>query len=150
MSIFRIVKYSSILFFLGKYKSKLFRVVSVLLFALVTSLLYQDVAEYLRQQYPETVVYALIAKIIIVYGALVFVLLQFRPEPGDNSSEETQIMEEMKASVTVKKLADSQPNDRLSGLADVTKKTTLRSRYDKVIDGSSDHPDGGRNSSLDK
>ena len=65
MSLFRIVKYSSILFFLGKYKSKLFRVVCVLLFALTTSLLYQDVAEYLQEQHPETVIYALVAKIFI-------------------------------------------------------------------------------------
>ena len=35
MSLFRVIKYSSILFFLGKYKNKLFRVIAVLLFALV-------------------------------------------------------------------------------------------------------------------
>ena len=74
MSLFRVVKYSSILFFLGKYKDKLFRVVAVLLFAGVTSLLYQDVADYLAREHPGTVIYALIGKIIIVYGALLFVL----------------------------------------------------------------------------
>lgn len=140
MSIFRIVKYSSILFFLGKYKSKLFRVVAVLLFALVTSLLYQDVVEYLQQQYPETVIYALIGKIIIVYGALVFVLLQFRPETGDESNAGTQIMAEMKNPSSDKKVAGPPPGDRLAGLKDVTKKTTLRSRYDKVIDGDDSPP----------
>ena len=43
MSLFRLIKYSSILFFLGKYKFKLFRVIAVLLFAGVTSLLYGDI-----------------------------------------------------------------------------------------------------------
>ena len=140
MSIFRIVKYSSILFFLGKYKSKLFRVVAVLLFALVTSLLYQDVAEYLQQQYPETVIYALIGKIIIVYGALAFVLLQFRPEPGEESNAGTQIMEEMKNTSSDKTVTSPPPGDRLAGLEDVTKKITLRSRYDKVIDSDGSPP----------
>lgn len=149
MSLFRIVKYSSILFFLGKYKTKLFRVVAVLLFALVTSLLYQDVAEYLRQQYPETVVYALIAKIVIVYGALVFVLLQFRPEPDGVAAAATQNMDDLKSSSTAKEITREAHSDRLAGLEDVTKKTTLRNRYDKVIDGSGDR-ESGRNSSSDE
>ena len=39
MSLFRFVKYSSLLFLLGKYKHKVFRVVAVLLLAAVTALL---------------------------------------------------------------------------------------------------------------
>jgi hypothetical protein len=140
VSLFRIVKYSSIIFFLGKYKTKLFRVVAVLLFALVTSLLYQDVAEYLRQQHPETVIYALIAKLVIVYGALVFVLLQFRPEPDGAAGVNTPVMDETKSFSSKEELSITPPSDRLSGLEDVTKKTTLRSRYDKVIDGSGSPP----------
>ena len=149
MSIFRIVKYSSILFFLGKYKSKLFRVIAVLLFALVTSLLYQDVADYLQQQFPETVIYALIAKIVIVYGALVFVLLQFRPEADPQATVGTQTRGTSQSSSTAKPASSPAPNDRLAGLEDVTKKITLRSRYDRVIDGDSDR-NGGRNSSSSK
>jgi hypothetical protein len=79
MSLFRLVKYSSILFFLGKHKSRLFRVLAVLLFAGVTSLLYGDVEAFLAREHPGIVIYALMAKIFIVYGALIFVLLQFRP-----------------------------------------------------------------------
>ena len=134
MSIFKVVKYSSLLFFLGKYKSKLFRVLAVLLFALVTSLLYQDVSEYLQRQYPETVVYALIGKVIIVYCALVFVLLQFRPEPESSAKTSTQTAESPLDSSTPKPAAKPPPNDRLTGLEDVTKTATLRSRYNKVIE----------------
>lgn len=124
MSLFRVIKYSSILFFLGKYKHKLFRVVVVLLFALATSILYQDVADYLRDQYPGSVVYALIAKIIIVYGALAFVLWQFKPEAEKapvNQPAETE--------------TEAAASDRLSRLEDIEAKDKLASRYQKVIDG---------------
>ena len=83
MSLFRLVKYSSILFFLGKYKLKIFRAVAVLLFAGVTSLLYGDIEAFLAREHPGVVIYALITKICIVYGALLFVLLQFKPALED-------------------------------------------------------------------
>ncbi len=79
MSLFRIVKYSSLIYFLGRHRDKLFRSLAVLLFALVTSLLYEDLRHYLELQHPGTLIYALIAKVVIVYGALAFVLWQFRP-----------------------------------------------------------------------
>ena len=134
MSLFRIVKYSSVLFFLGKYKSKLFRVAAVLLFALITSLLYQDVADYLQQQYPKTVVYALITKIIIVYGAMAFVLLQFRPTEDDVTVVDTET-----PNLSAKKDKDkATPTDRLAQLENIEKKTTLRNRYDKVVNSKED------------
>lgn len=132
MSLFRIIKYSSVIFFLGKYKIKLFRVVAVLLFALMTSLLYQDIADYLQQQHPQTVIYALTAKIVIVYGALIFVLLQFRPGPGEGSPQK---LNDLEGPATSESVADTAGNDRLAGLEDITKKATLRTRYDKVIAG---------------
>ena len=70
------------LFFLNRHRSKLFRSIAVLLFALVTSLLYEDLRIYLDARHPDTLVYALFGKAIIVYGALGFVLFQFRPEGG--------------------------------------------------------------------
>mgnify|MGYP000751873752 CR=1 FL=1 len=50
-----------------------------LLFAFITSLLYDDIRAYLEIQHPGSLIYALIAKIVIVYGSLAFVLWQFRP-----------------------------------------------------------------------
>ncbi len=93
MSLFRIVKYSSILFFLGKHKQRLFRVVGILLFAGISSLLYQDVSDYLQVQHPGFVIYALMAKIFIVYGAFAFVLWQFRPggTADDPSSKDQSV-----------------------------------------------------------
>lgn len=130
MSLFRIVKYSSVLFFLGKYKLRIFRVVAVLLFALITSLLYQDVVDYLELRHPDTVIYALVTKIFIVYGALIFVLLQFRPEQKDTSSTLDQPDQTTQASPA----NSAAPRDRLAQLEDVTENATLRRRYDKVMD----------------
>ncbi len=128
MSLFRVVKYSSILFFLGKYKDKLFRVVAVLLFAGVTSLLYQDLADYLAREHPGTVVYALIGKIIIVYGALLFVLWQFKPQKEDAPAPKAA-----KAQPPPEPVAQEPPADRLSQLADLDTHDHLKSRTEQLL-----------------
>ena len=130
MSLFRVIKYSSILFFLGKYKSKLFRVIAVLLFALVTSLLYQDLASYLAQQHPDTVVYALTGKIIIVYSSLLFVLWQFRPEPEARESSSQKSSD----SGTSKQAGTVESDDRLSQLENLDEHQQLRTRYEQLLD----------------
>ena len=131
MSLFRIFKYSSILFFLGKYKSKLFRVIAVLLFAAITSLLYQDVANYLQQRHPDVVVYALIAKIAIVYGALAFVLWQFRPAV-ESTTEVTSVFQSTDKAESA--AGAPPPGSRLDQLEDVDESESLRSQYDGVLD----------------
>jgi len=133
MSLFRVIKYSSILFFLGKYKNKLFRVIAVLLFALVTSLLYQDLANYLSQQHPDTLIYALIGKILIVYGSLLFVLWQFRPEP-DVRSPSLQAASNSEARRETGQPDTAPPGDRLSQLEDLDTHQRLRTRYEKLLE----------------
>ena len=54
MSLFRVLKYSSLVFFFNRYRGKIFRIVAVVLFAVVTSILYQDVADYLQALSPDT------------------------------------------------------------------------------------------------
>lgn len=132
MSLFRLVKYSSLLFFLGKYKFKLFRVLSVLLFAAVTSLLYGDVEAYLAREHPGTVIYALLAKIFIVYGALLFVLLQFKPHgvskgvASPPSLQTTEVGGADDSSMEV-------PEDRLAGYANLDKHERLQSRAEALM-----------------
>ena len=130
MSLFRVVKYSSILFFLGKYKDKLFRVIAVLLFAGVTSLLYQDVADYLAREHPGTVVYALIGKIIIVYGALLFVLWQFKPQKDDSPAAKPK---PPKPQPVPDETPPEPPADRLSQLADLDSHDRLKSRTEVLL-----------------
>lgn len=132
MSLFRFAKYSTILFFLNRHRSKLFRSIAVLLFALVTSLLYEDLRIYLDARHPDTLVYALLGKAIIVYGALGFVLFQFRPEGGGAKRGEARAAALAEARDSA---ADSAPADRLSGLADLDRHDTLRTRYERIIAG---------------
>jgi hypothetical protein len=131
MSLFRVLKYSSLIFFFNKYRGKIFRVIAVALFAAVTSILYQDVADYLQLQYPGTVIYALIAKILVVYGALIFVLWQFRPEKAAGATSKEQPSDTLALPV----------QDRLSVLEDVADKEKLQSRYERILAGKSDQSD---------
>jgi hypothetical protein len=130
VSLFKIVKYSSLIYVLGRHRSKLFRSAAVLLFAFITSLLYEDIRHYLELQHPGTLLYALTAKIIVVYGSLVFVLWQFRP----NAAEKSPVGAENPAEA---ENPTQSPADRLDALADVDTHDRLRSRYDRILnDGS--------------
>ena len=131
MSLFKFVKYSSLLFFLGKYKTRLFRVAAVALFAAVTSVLYSDVVAYLELSHPQTVIYALIGKMVIVYGALAFVLWQFRPQPEPGSRSTATVAKTGEPEQPVPTPVDTGP---LAELEDVDKKKRLKSRYEKVLE----------------
>lgn len=122
MSLFRIIRFTALLHLASKYRVKLFRMVAVLLFAWVSSVLYQDVAAYLEAAYPGSVIYALAGKIFIVYGALIFVLLQFRPQPEQPTAKPPLEQES----------ATKEPQDRLSALANLDTHNQLRTRADSV------------------
>ncbi|MEM6773625.1 MAG: hypothetical protein AAF640_02150 [Pseudomonadota bacterium] len=138
MSFFRLVKYSSLLYFLGKHRGKLFRSIAILLFAFVTSLLYEDLRVYLESQHPESLAYALIAKVVIVYGSLAFVLFQFRPRKSGDKQGEARAAAMPRAQKQDKR---EPPADRLSRLEDVDDHRKLRSRYDRVLMGDAKNPD---------
>ncbi|MEM1191588.1 MAG: hypothetical protein AAGI72_23855 [Pseudomonadota bacterium] len=138
MSLFRLVKYSSLLYFLGKHRGKLFRSIAILLFAFVTSLLYEDLRVYLESQHPESLAYALIAKVVIVYGSLAFVLFQFRPRKSGDKQGEARAAAMPRAQKQDKR---EPPADRLSRLEDVDDHRKLRSRYDRVLMGDAKNPD---------
>lgn len=128
MSVFRMIKYSALFYFLGKYKQKAFRIMAVLLFAGVTSLLYQDIADYLQAVHPDTVIYALVGKILIVYGALIFVLFQFRPGPDSGSPQAAPRSDQTRV--------DEPPHDRLSAFSNLDAHDTLRTRRESMLDRS--------------
>lgn len=131
MSLFRLVKYSSLLFLLGKYKHKVFRVVAVLLLAAVTALLYGDVEAYLAREHPETVIYALIGKILVVYGALAFVLWQFRPVP--EVAAKLSANPGRPAGFTGDDPSGESETDRLSQLSDLDRHDQLKNRSSDLL-----------------
>lgn len=139
MSLFRIIKYSSLLFFFRRYRGRIFRIVAVLLFALVTNVLYQDVAQYLQLRHPGALVWALTGKIVIVYGALAFVLWQFRPVRDDAAPADAGAA---KASGKTRgeEKAPTAPADRLAALADIKHHDRLRTRYDALLEARRNTP----------
>jgi len=144
VSLFRIVKYSSLFYFLGRHRGKLFRSAAVLLFALVTSLLYDDLRLYLESQHPESLIYALIAKVAIVYGALAFVIIQFRPRGARKQRGEARAARLGSEAGADRGAAvgDTPGAERLDALADVDRHARLRSRYDRILAGEA-HADAG-------
>ncbi|WP_439101001.1 hypothetical protein [Congregibacter sp.] len=135
MSIFRILKYSSLIYFLSKHRSKLARSAAVLLFAFVSSLIYDDVRIYLAQQHPGTLIYALIAKIVIVYGSLLFVLLQFRSSAKPSADGKARAADLADKNHERGSTADETPRGHLDALANVEEHDHLRSRYDRILSG---------------
>jgi hypothetical protein len=111
----------------------------------ITSLLYGDVAAYLQAAHPGTVIYALIAKILIVYGSFAFILWQFKPEP--NPSDKYQQSADDISGVK-RERSESSVSSPLSALEDVSQKSALRSRYEGILEGDDSRPDqvkkGGR------
>ena len=101
------------------------------MFTLVTSFLYGDVSSYLTEQHPDTLIYALMGKILIVYGALVFVLWQFKPPREANTSDKTHSQEPGLASARDR--AIEIPPDRLSALADLDRHDRLKSRAESML-----------------
>jgi hypothetical protein len=154
VSLFRIVKYSSLIYFLGRHRNKLFRSAAVLLFAFVTSLLYEDIRAYLEIQHPGTLIYALVAKIVIVYGSLLFVLWQFRPQgerkaptqnaPGQDRGKRGK-GQAGNGEAEATEAPRSPPDDRLQALADIDRHDRLRSRYDRVLAGQPPPRGAGKN-----
>ncbi|MEO0437436.1 MAG: hypothetical protein AAF098_11065 [Pseudomonadota bacterium] len=146
---FRLIKYSSILYFLGKHRSKLFRSIAVLLFAFVSSLLYEDVRVYLASQHPETLIYALSVKVLIVYGSLAFVLWQFRPTSAAGATGTVKPSSEKAGTVSraasramsafqgeeqlSQDLLDKEGFKRLDELTDLDKHDRLPTRYERVL-----------------
>ncbi len=149
MSLFRFVKYSSILFFLNKHRSKLFRSAAVLLFALVTSLLYEDLRVFLAEQHPESLVYALIGKVIVVYGALIFVLLQFRPGGRAEKKGEARA-EALARSGPAGKAGAADPEDRLEALKDLQHHDRLKTRYERILAGETSASGAASTSKADR
>ena len=131
MSFFRLIKYSTLLLFLGKYKFKLFRALSVLLFAAVTTLLYGDVEAYLAREHPSTVIYALTAKICIVYGALLFMLWQFRPSGTGGGPAAPSSGRQTRGAETAG--SEGESADRLCQYADLDRHERLQSRAEALL-----------------
>ena len=72
MSLYRMLRMTAIVALLRRYRSRLAHIAFAVAFALVSAWLYADIAGYLAGQAPQWLLAALIAKTMIVYGALFY------------------------------------------------------------------------------
>jgi len=134
MSLFRVVKYSSLFYFLKRYRIRLYRAFAVVLFAVLTTLLYGDLVAYLEARNPEGLIYALIGKTVIVYGALAIVLWQFRPLPEPSRAAPPSARKGSSEPSSTPATADGKTDaSPLADLADIERHDHLRSRYDDLL-----------------
>ncbi len=128
MSLFRFARASSLIYLAGRYRERLYFLLTVLLIALATAWLYEDVSVYLQREHPHLEIYALAAKTIIVYGALIIVLWVLRPRSGTvHNPPESPVL---------------QSESRLEQLAD---RERLVSRYEAILSGREKAEEGAQN-----
>ncbi len=126
MSLYRFFRTSALLALAGKYRAKLYRIVVAIAIALVTAWLYGDIAVYLQQQHPDLLGPALLAKTVIVYGALIYAFWHIRP--GAWTSEQNTQVQSSTTDHPQEPMPDSGPLDELLD------KPKLKSRKDSILE----------------
>ena len=76
----------------------------------------------------------------IVYGSLIFVLLQFRPGKADSGDGEERARKLGGRSKSPEENRPEPHGDRLDALADIEHHDRLRSRYDRILAGTEKSP----------
>jgi hypothetical protein len=132
MSLYRFFRTSALLALAGKYRNKLFRIAVAMAVALVTAWLYTDVADYLRQQYPDLLGRVLAAKTVIVYGALVYAFWQLRPGAWGSGESATELPPDPMPPHA--ELPQSGPLDEFLD------KPKLKTRREAILDGARKSP----------
>jgi len=130
VSLFRVAKYSALLFFLKRHRNKVHRSVALLLLGLVTYFLLGDLQDFLQEVHPDSVVYLLIAKSVLLYGGVAILIWMLKPSEGDKrppmqGAQKTQAAEESDSS-------DS--GSRLDQFRNLERHDKLQTRYQKTLE----------------
>jgi hypothetical protein len=129
VSLFRVAKYSALLFFLKRHRNKVHRSVSLLLLGLVTYFLLGDLQGFLQEVHPDSVVYLLVAKSVLLYGGVAILIWMLRPTEGDKkppiqSAQKTQAAGESDNPDT---------GSRLDQFRNLERHDKLQTRYQKTL-----------------
>ena len=125
MSLFKLAKYSALIFLIKRHRSKIYRWLSIAVFILISYWLVSDLEQYVAQAYPAAMLYWLVGKALLLYLGLAVLLWQLRPRVSAGGVRKV----EPARSVDV-----VQNNDRLEQFRDLSTHAELPSRSQQVVD----------------
>jgi hypothetical protein len=132
MSLFKVAKYSTLLFFMKRHKKQLHRLGATALLLLVSYFLLGDLQDFFAQTHPDLAIYVLVAKSALLYGAAGILIWQWRPKsdsPASNYKTKTGAPSVPKS----QEAAQDKPSSRLDAFKDLDQHDKLQSRYQAVI-----------------
>ena len=129
MSLFRVAKYSALLFFLKRHRNKVYRSVALLLLGLVTYFLLGDLQGFLQEVHPDSVVYLLIAKSVLLYGGVAILLWMFKP----THDQKGQSVDALKKKQAIEEDVRAETGSRLDQFRDLERHDKLQTRYQKTL-----------------
>lgn len=129
MSLFRIAKYSALLFFLKRHRKKVHRSVALLLLGLVTYFILGDLQVFLQEVHPDGVVYLLIAKSGLLYGGVAILIWMLKPTEDD---ERSPPQHHKKKQAAVENITPDS-GSRLDQFRDLERHDKLQTRYQKTL-----------------
>jgi hypothetical protein len=135
MSLFKVAKYSTLLFFMKRHKKQLHRLGAAALLLLVSYFLLGDLQDFFAQSHPDLAIYVLVAKSALLYGAAGILIWQWRPKSdsaklrGKANSEGPSVSESQDR-------AQSKPSSRLDAFKDLDQHDRLQTRYQAIMKNS--------------
>ena len=130
MSLFRVAKYSALLFFLKRHRNKVHRSVALLLLGLVTYFLLGDLQGFLQEVHPDSVVYLLIAKSVLLYGGVAILIWMLKPSEGDKR----QPMQRAQKTQAAEESDNPDLGSRLDQFRNLERHDKLQTRYQKTLE----------------
>jgi len=132
MSLFKVAKYSTLLFFMKRHKKQLHRLGSTALLLSVSYFLLGDLQDYFAQTHPNLAIYMLVAKSALLYGAAGILIWQWRPK-SDSSPSSGRAKSEVPAVSDRQNVSQSKSRSRLDAFKDLDQHEQLQTRYQAVM-----------------
>ncbi len=132
MSLFKVAKYSTLLFFMKRHKKQLHRLGATALLLLVSYFLLGDLQAFFAQTHPDLAIYMLVAKSALLYGAAGILIWQWRPKP-DSATSGGKVKPETPAVSNTQEVAQDKPNSRLDAFKDLDQHDYLQTRYQAIM-----------------
>lgn len=132
MSLFKVAKYSTLLFFMKRHKKQLHRLGATALLLLVSYFLLGDLQDFFAKTHPDLAIYMLVAKSALLYGAAGILIWQWRPNP-DSATSGRKVKPETPAVSNTQEVDQDKPSSRLDAFKDLDQHDHLQTRYQAIM-----------------